>query len=82
MLKTERLQVLVEVAQRERLEREAAARQTSVATLVRQAIDLAFPPDLELKWDAGQAVLDAPLMPVAETDDLLAELDALRGARR
>jgi len=82
MSKTERLQVLIETEQRHRLEREAKARGTSVATLVRHAIDLAFPLDVDVRAAAATAVLDAPSMEVGEVEELLRELDEVRGARR
>lgn len=82
MSKTERLQVLIEAEQRQRLEREAASRGTSVATLVRQAIDLAFPAGFELRLDAARAILEADPAEAPEVDALLDELDQLRGARR
>lgn len=82
MSKTERLQVLIESEQRQRLEREAAARGTSVATLVREAIDLAFPTGIELRLEAGRRILAAEPMSVPEGDGLLAELDDVRAARR
>jgi len=56
---TERLQVLIEQAQRQRLEREAAARGTSVATLVREAIELAFPTTSDEKRRAADVILSA-----------------------
>jgi hypothetical protein len=82
MLK-ERLQVLIGVEQRVRLEREAASRGTSVATLVREAIDLTFPPTHMRKSAAAAAILRAEPMDVpADVDDLVGELDELRGRRR
>jgi hypothetical protein len=77
----ERLQVLIETEQRRRLEREAAARGTSVATLVREAIDLRFPPTMPRRRDAPDAILDAEPMAVPDVDDLRRELDELRGRR-
>lgn len=82
MPKTERLQVLIESEQRHRLERAAAARGTSVATLVRQAIDLAFPVGMELRLDAARTILDADPMEVPDVEELIGELDELRDARR
>jgi len=78
MLK-ERLQVLIATEQRERLEREAAARGTSVATLVREAIDRSFPPGHHRRAAAAAAILGAEPMDVPDADDLVAELDGLRG---
>ena len=78
MLK-ERLQVLVDTEQRERLDREAAARGISVATLVRNAIDLAYPPSHDRRAAAAASILDAEPMEVAPLPGLLAELEQLRG---
>ena len=80
--KTERLQVLIDVEQRGRLERVAAARGTSVATLVREAIDLAFPSAAGRRAACAAAVLDAEPMEVPPVEELLAELDGLRAQRR
>jgi hypothetical protein len=80
-MKTARLQILIEEAQRQRLERVAAARGTSVATVVREAIDLAFPADSEQRRAAAQAVLAAEPMEVPGVAELLDELDAVRGRR-
>lgn len=78
MLK-ERLQVLIATEQRERLEREAAARGTSVATLVREAIDRSFPPGHDRRAAASAAILGAEPMEVPDVEDLVAELDGVRG---
>ncbi len=81
MLK-ERLQVLIDVEQRTRLETEAATRGTSVATLVREAIDLAFPPTRHRKSAASRVILGAEATDVPDSvDELVAELDELRGRR-
>lgn len=80
-MKSERLQVLIEPEQRALLEREAAARGTSVATLVRDAIDLAFPSGLHLRHAAAESILAADPMPAPELDSLLEELRELRGRR-
>lgn len=77
MLK-ERLQVLIGTEQRERLEREAAARGTSVATLVREAIDRSFPPGHDRRQAAADAILDAEPMDVPDVAQLIDELDELR----
>ena len=70
-MKTERLQVLIETEQRERLERVAARRGVSVASLVRRAIDVAYPSGLEQRAVIAASILDP--------DDLRAELDVIRG---
>lgn len=80
-MKSERLQVLVESSQRERLERTAAARGVSVASLVRAAIDVVYPPEATARARAASAVLDATPMPVPDVVELVDELDALRGRR-
>ncbi|WP_292811039.1 hypothetical protein AB2L57_04360 [Microbacterium sp. HA-8] len=80
-MKTERLQVLVDVTQRERLERAAAERGVSVASLVRAAIDVVYPPQATSRAKAAAAVLAADPMPAPVVDELVAELDELRGRR-
>jgi hypothetical protein len=80
MLK-ERLQVLINAAQRERLEREAAARGTSVGALVRHAIDLAYPPSRLRRSSAAAAILAAEPMEVPEVAELLREIDEVRSRR-
>ncbi len=80
-MKTERLQVLIEAVQRERLESAAAARGVSVAHLVRTAIDVVYPPDIDRRAAAADAVLAAEPMDVPDPDALRAELDELRGSR-
>jgi len=77
----ERLQVLIDVKQRERLEREAAARGISVGALVRNAIDLAYPPSRVRRSSAAAAILAAESMEVAEVDDLRRELEEVRSRR-
>lgn len=79
MLK-ERLQVMIDSEQRARLERHARDRGTSVATLVREAIDAAFPADTS-RQAAADVVLTADPMPVGDVADLLTELDELRAGR-
>jgi hypothetical protein len=80
-MKSERLQILVDTTQRERLERAASARGVSVASLVRTAIDVVYPPEATSRARAAAAVLDAELMAVPTVDDLTTELDELRGRR-
>jgi hypothetical protein len=77
----ERLQVLIGREQRERLEREAARRGTSIATLVREALDQAFPPTVMRRRTAAERLLAAEPMPVPPVPDLLGELDELRTRR-
>lgn len=80
MLK-ERLQVLIDTDQRERLERAAAQRGTSVARLVREAIDLSYPPTANRRADAARALLDAEPMHVGDIAELRSELDDAHGRR-
>ena len=79
---TERLQVLIETGQRDRLEREAVRRGTSVATLVREAIEHRFPSSHDRRSDAAARILAAPLMDVPDPHDLHGELAAVRSLRR
>lgn len=81
LMKTERLQVLIETAQRERLEQVAAGRGVSVASLVRSAIDVVYPSEVTQRAIAAAAILDAEPMPVPEVADLKSELDNLRSRR-
>lgn len=78
-MKTERLQILVDAAQRERLERRSAARGISVAALVRDAIDVVYPPEGELRSSLATEILEAEPMDVPDVAGLLAELDVMRG---
>ena len=80
-MKTERLQILVDATQRERLERTATARGVSVASLVRTAIDVVYPPQATARARAAEALLQAEPMDVPAVPDLLSELDDLRGRR-
>jgi hypothetical protein len=79
---TERLQILLDGGRRRRLEHEASARGVSVAALIRDAIDLAYPSTADDRRQAAALVLDAEPMSVPDPDDLRVELDQLRGQRR
>jgi Arc/MetJ-type ribon-helix-helix transcriptional regulator len=76
---TRRLQVLLDEQQYRRLESVAKRRRVSVSTVVRDAIerDLMSGADAR-RYEAAQRFLASPDMVV---DELLAELDALRGRR-
>lgn len=78
---TSRLQILLDPARRERLEAEASARGTSVAALIREAIDLAFPSTSADRRAAGRRLLDAEPMAVPDVAELRDELEQLRGRR-
>lgn len=72
-----RLQVLLDDDRYARLEREAARRGSSVATLVREAIDAALPGDDFGRDEAGQLLLDAESVPVGDWPELKAEIEQL-----
>lgn len=79
---TERLQILLDGDRRRRLEHEASARGVSVAALIRDAIDLAYPSTADERRRAGAVVLDAEPMDVPDPAGLRAELDEVRADRR
>jgi hypothetical protein len=76
---TRRLQVLLDDGRYRRLEATARRRRVSVATVVRDAIDRDLGSPELARAAAGQRFLDAPPMEVGSVDDLLDELDRLRG---
>lgn len=78
-MKTERLQVLVDAEQRSRLEQAAAERGVSVASLVRTAIDVVYPPAAPTRAAAAAAILAAEPMPAPAVAELVTELNELRG---
>ena len=74
-----RLQLLLDEPRYRRVAAEARRRKTSVAAVIRDAIDRSLAPDLEAKRAAGEALLAAEPMPVPETvEELKAELDEIR----
>jgi hypothetical protein len=76
-----RLQVLIDQALWERLEREAERRTVSVSTLVREAIDERYPGSTEERRAALQAVLSAPTMKLPTPEALRHEREEIRAAR-
>jgi len=77
-----RLQILLDEPRFRRVEAAARARRLSVAAVIREAIDVALPVDLESKRAAADAILAAEPMDVPDTvEELKAELDELRGGR-
>lgn len=77
-----RLQVLLDEPRFRRLEQLAKRRRVSISTVVRDAIDHELrPPDDLRRRDAGRRYLDGPEMELPDVEELLAELDALRGRR-
>ena len=75
------MQVLIGRDQRTRLEAIARRRGTSVATLVREAIDRSFPDNAEARRRSSAEILAAEAMQVPDVADLLAELDEIRNRR-
>jgi hypothetical protein len=76
-----RFQILLDDERYGRLSAEARARGESVAALIREAIDRAYPPVSPTKARAAKRILSAPDMPVPEPADLRRELEELRGRR-
>jgi hypothetical protein len=71
-----RLQVLLDENRYRRLQAEARRRRTSVAQVVREAIDTALPADVARKRAALKAVLEAEPMPVPKDPrDLKREIE-------
>jgi hypothetical protein len=76
-----RLQILLDDERHRRLVAVAEERGVSVAAVVREAIDRGLPASDGRRRAAGQRLLDAPDMEVPEPQELLAELDAIRGRK-
>jgi len=81
LMLTRRLQILVDDERYQALERAAKERRVSVATVVRDAIDRDLAGPGLRRAEAGRRLLDAEPMEVGSIDDLVNELDALRGRR-
>lgn len=78
LMLTRRLQVLLDEDRYARLSRQASERGASVATLVREAIDIAFPTIDPRRAAAAERILAAEPMAVPEIHELRRELDELR----
>lgn len=76
-----RLQLLLDEERYQRVAALAGQRGTSVASVIREAIDRGLPRPDEQRRQAGQAVLEAAPMKIPDLAGLLAELDELRGRR-
>ncbi len=77
-----RLQILLDEPRYRRVEAAARARGTSVAAVIREAIDMALPADLERKRAAWEALRNAePMELPATVEKLKAELDEIRSRR-
>jgi hypothetical protein len=75
-----RLQILIDEPRYRRVAARARERKTSVAAVIREAIDVALPADLEKKRAAWERIKKAEPMPVPATvEELKAELDEIRG---
>lgn len=76
-----RLQLLLDEERYQKVAAVAEQQHTSVAAVIRDAIDRGLRgPDAE-RAAAGRRVLEATPMPVPDVPELLAELHALRGRR-
>ncbi len=73
-----RLQILIDEPRYRRLVSRAREQETSVAAVIREAIDLALPDDLESRRAAVERILAAEPMPVPDIAELKAELDEIR----
>lgn len=72
---TRRLQVLLDEPRWERLERQARRRKTSVATLVREAIDVAYPDgDLDAA-EAAERFLHRPPLDLGDWAQAKADIE-------
>lgn len=79
---THRLQILLDEERHRQLVELAEARKVSVATVVREAIDRGLAQGRGHRRAAGERFLSAEPMPVPDdVDELLSELDDLRGRR-
>lgn len=72
---TRRLQVLLDEPRWTRLERQAHRRGTSVATLVREAIDLAFPSGESSAAEAASRFLARPPVDLGDWAEAKAEIE-------
>jgi hypothetical protein len=74
-----RVHILLDRARYERLVAEARTRRVSVASLIREAIDLAFPSTSARKSAALKRILEAPDMPLPDHPaDLKREIEEAR----
>lgn len=76
---THRLQLLLDDERFDRVTALARQQRTSVATIIREAIDRGLPADPRRRSTAGRRILAAQPMPVGDPAELRAELDELRG---
>lgn len=76
-----RLQILIDEERYARVARAARERGTSVAAVIRDAIDRGLPAPDRRRRAALSRVLSAPAMPVPDVAELRKELAELRGRR-
>lgn len=76
-----RLQLLLDEERYRRVTSLAGARGTSVASVIREAIDKGLPHDDVRRTNAAAFLLAADPMAVPDVGELLDELDELRGRR-
>ena len=73
-----RLQILLDERRYRRVTAAAKARKTSVASVIRDAIDHALPVDLEAKRKAWRELMAAEQIDVPAPDELKRELEEAR----
>ena len=71
-----RLQILIDEPRYRRLRAEARERKTSVAAVIRDAIDQAMPATPSRRSRAARAILSAEPMDVPDVEELRAEREA------
>jgi hypothetical protein len=76
---TRRLQLLLDEDQYRRVADVARRQRTSVAAVIREAIDRGLAPSSDRRAKSARAILAAPPMDVPGVDELLDELAELRG---
>jgi hypothetical protein len=74
-----RVQIRLDERRYRRISAIAQERRTSVAAVVREAIDLLVPTDVAGKRAAATRILRAQPMPIPDPDQLRAELEEIRG---
>jgi hypothetical protein len=79
---THRLQILLDEDRYARVAELARQRGSSVAAVIREAIDRGLPAAPRRRSAAARRVLDAPDMDLPDPDELRAELDEIRGRGR
>lgn len=81
MVMDRRLQLLLDEERYDRVAALARERKTSVAAVIREAIDKGLPSSDRRRAQAALVVLRAEPMAVPDVEDLVAELSELRGRR-